>query len=298
MANSRGQHIDKTHLSLDTAEERGFIHRDYIAHCLRWSHVVKKLTEGQAYQTACILDVGCGKEVPLAKTLYSSRLIVQEYVGVDVNKMVRPAAFHTGKFPLTVVGQCDFAQQLEVINGALYRLKCDDGSFIRPTHVVSFEVLEHVEPEHMIRLLAAMHKVGRADTQYFISTPCFNGKAANNHVNEVTYEALGSTLEAMGFAVVQAYGTFASIRDYQDEIKNVGAEAAFNYLRSYYDVNYLATIFAPMFPHLSRNCLWHLEKAQPEYMFKFGALEDCKTPWTSSTRWKELAEAIKEHSQR
>ena len=35
--------IDKTHLSCDQAEERGFLHRDYIAHCLRWSHIVKHL---------------------------------------------------------------------------------------------------------------------------------------------------------------------------------------------------------------------------------------------------------------
>jgi hypothetical protein len=33
MANARGKSIDNTHLSIDQAEERGFIHRDYIAHC-------------------------------------------------------------------------------------------------------------------------------------------------------------------------------------------------------------------------------------------------------------------------
>jgi hypothetical protein len=41
MANARGKSIDNTHLSIDQAEERGFIHRDYIAHCLRWTHVAK-----------------------------------------------------------------------------------------------------------------------------------------------------------------------------------------------------------------------------------------------------------------
>ena len=43
MANARGKEIDNTHLSIDQAEERGFIHRDYIAHCLRWTHVAKYL---------------------------------------------------------------------------------------------------------------------------------------------------------------------------------------------------------------------------------------------------------------
>ena len=35
--------IDKTMLSIDNAESRGFLHRDYIAHCLRWTHVTKYL---------------------------------------------------------------------------------------------------------------------------------------------------------------------------------------------------------------------------------------------------------------
>jgi len=38
MANARGKEIDNTHLSIDQAEARGFLHRDYIAHCLRWSN--------------------------------------------------------------------------------------------------------------------------------------------------------------------------------------------------------------------------------------------------------------------
>ena len=41
MANEFGKAIDKTFLSIDQAETRGFLHRDYIAHCLRWTHVVK-----------------------------------------------------------------------------------------------------------------------------------------------------------------------------------------------------------------------------------------------------------------
>ena len=58
MANERGKSVDKTFLSIDNAEERGFLHRDYIAHCLRWTHVVKWLHQGGRYKTARILDVG------------------------------------------------------------------------------------------------------------------------------------------------------------------------------------------------------------------------------------------------
>ena len=75
MANERGKSIDKTYLSIDTAEDRGFIHRDYVSHCLRWTHVIKRLYERKTWQTARILDVGCGRELPMAKLLYSSKLI-------------------------------------------------------------------------------------------------------------------------------------------------------------------------------------------------------------------------------
>ena len=52
MANIRGKAMDNTHLSIDQAEKRGFIHRDYIAHCLRWSHVAKFMGEKSRYKTA------------------------------------------------------------------------------------------------------------------------------------------------------------------------------------------------------------------------------------------------------
>ena len=58
MANARGKEIDNTHLSIDQAEARGFIHRDYIAHCLRWTKIAKDLNLGGKYKEADIIDVG------------------------------------------------------------------------------------------------------------------------------------------------------------------------------------------------------------------------------------------------
>ena len=62
MSNARGKTVDTTFLSLDNAEERGFIHRDYIAHCMRWTHVIKQLPRGKLYERATIVDAGCGRE--------------------------------------------------------------------------------------------------------------------------------------------------------------------------------------------------------------------------------------------
>ena len=82
--------LDKTFLSLDLAEERRLVHRDYIAHCFRWSHVVKFLNQKHRYKDAVVLDVGCGKEMPLAKLLYVNKMTPTYYVGVDANKFEIP----------------------------------------------------------------------------------------------------------------------------------------------------------------------------------------------------------------
>ena len=101
-----------------------------------------------------------------------------------------------------------------------------------------------------------------------ISTPCWNGKAAVNHINEMTYEAFGATLEHYGFTIGAHYGTFAS----QNEIKRSFDEfeqRIFDDLKKYYDTNILSIIFAPLYPESSRNVVWYVyprrsETARPE----------------------------------
>jgi len=273
--NAAGKKIDTTYLSLDQAEERGFIHRDYIAHCLRWSHVVKRLYERHFYKRAIILDVGCGREIPLAKLLYSSRLSPLYYYGVDYGPIenesiaVLKSAFR-GEFwdhEDFAAGKVEF-QQL-------------------PNIVTCFEMLEHIEPEHVVRTLRQMLKVTSADCRFFISTPCWNRTdCAAHHVNEMTYEALAATFERLGFKIENVYGTFASIRDYQHLLGN--ATLLFNRLREYYDSNVLSCIFAPLFPAQSRNCLWELSKATTTCK-RFEDIEVYQQPWTSSIYWKDLA---------
>jgi len=277
VANKSGKHVDKTHLSIDTAEQRGFIHRDYIAHCLRWTYVVKYLQAKQRYKTARVLDIGCGREVPLAKTLYSSRLIVDKYVGIDVNVLSVPDTFHTGRFPI------------KLFSGDFVELDLDAIGF-RPTLATCFEVLEHVEPSHAIAICDHTHDLLADDGRFIMSTPNWDPRvgAAANHVNEMKHTALGSMLEFHGWYVEDVFGTFASIRDYKDILfsQYPGSEKIFRHLRDYYDVNFLAVIFAPLFPDLARNCLWVLRKRVPEdnYFFKWPDI-----PWTSSSQWEDLS---------
>jgi hypothetical protein len=275
MPNAHGKSIDKTYLSIDNAETRGFIHRDYIAHCLRWTHVCKYLAQGQRYKTAKIIDVGCGRELPLAKTLYSSRYIPERYVGVEYGPIEEEAIAvltKTDKFPgeyNTDTDICTFGH---------------DGEF---NIVTCFEVFEHVEPAHGVRLLKKLKSLldDSEDATVFLSTPCYDEHtgSADNHVNETTYEALGSIIETLGFNIKAVYGTFASIKDYKENIAQDGLTEVFTKLRGYYDTNYLATIFAPMYPAQSRNCLWVLGKNRPNSVpAKFKPLAEVTKPWSQS----------------
>jgi len=291
MANARGKTVDKTYLSIDTAEDRGFIHRDYLSHCLRWTHVLKRMCERKCYQTARILDIGCGRELPFAKTLYSSKLIPAAYFGCDVGPIEDAAVqaiARTQKFPHKLWEECNFLE-----------LTVDDvkGNSVEtlPNIVICFEVLEHVEPKMMFDMLEHMKKLTSPDARFFISTPCWNRiDCAANHVNEMLYESLGAGFERHGFVVENVYGTFASIRDYQGELgKGLVSTELFNRLREYYDTNFLSCVFAPLFPAQSRNCLWELSKLNDKtplnFQTKFKIIEETAQPWSSSAQWKDMS---------
>lgn len=285
MANARGKTVDTTYLSIEQAEDRGFIHRDYIAHCLRWTHVVKKMLERGTYKTARILDVGCGRELPFIKTLYTARLIPEFYVGVDVGP-IKDEAMET----LNAGKMADRSRIYERTN----ILELDEGDAPEGmfTHAVCFEVLEHVEPKMMLQMLDKIKSLLAPDGTFYMSTPCWNRTdCAANHVNEMTYEALGACLEDNGWAILNMHGTFASIRDYVHLMPENHREV-FEAMRSYYDVNYLSTIFAPLYPAQSRNVLWELtpvlDGGEAKYLRSFGPLSEQQKPWGSSEKWEEM----------
>jgi len=316
LANARGKAIDNTHLSIDQAEARGFIHRDYIAHCLRWTHVAKHLQK--SYATARILDIGCGVDLPLARLLYSSRLIAYDYVGVEYNKShkFKVEPFHSGKFPLSVYGSVDFANDDQVMirqpeygwdretmkDDLVMFYKGDSGiesEHRLPNTLVSFEMIEHIEPSHCRAVLKKMRMIMQHTKSVtgenpvaFISTPCWdpNVGAAGNHVNEMTFTALGALLEDLGFRIENVAGTFASQRDYKTQLTADGHLKTYEALAKHFDSNYLATIFAPLYPEHSRNALWTLRIPREGEVAarRFPYLDDVEGVWTSSEHWQEL----------
>lgn len=325
MSRNLARAIDKTYLSLDSAEERGLVHRDYIAHCFRWSHVTKFLNRGHSYKDAIVLDVGCGKEMPLAKTLYVNKMTPRLYVGVDANKFSVPEMLTGKKIPIRTWAEADFCAldpedvgyQLERVNapdpptprGLNENGIWEDGhneGYRLPNIFTCFEVLEHVTPEHCRRMLQHAKEVTSNDCHFFISTPCWNGDAAGNHINEMTFASLGALIEDLGFDITGVYGTFASISDYKDELSAVTTydldsgkltattdlRPIFDSLRNYYDTNALSVIFAPLFPAKSRNALWHLTKKKGDSAAQtrmFPAIEQAPTPWSQHPNWRELA---------
>jgi len=284
MANERGKEIDNTHLSIEQAEARGFIHRDYIAHCLRWTHVAKYLHLQGRYKTARVIDIGCGKDMPLARMLMTSRLAPEKYLGIEYNKMDVPDMFKNTKFKPDLISGIDFTKIVpgEVPGGLQYG------------YSTCFEVLEHVEPIKAIEILQHLPKFLSENSVSWFSTPCWDEKvgAAANHVNEMTYQAFGSLLEEMGYKILYHWGTFASIKDYKNELNHL--ETTFSKLREYYDSNYLATIFAPLFPHKARNVLWetrYVGKLTNEER-QFPHITKIEGRLGSSERWREITKCV------
>lgn len=277
MANARGKHVDKTFLSVDNAEERGFIHRDYIAHCFRWTHAAKKIQA--SWKTATILDVGCGKLMPLPKLIYSSKMRPLHYIGIDVDETPLPE----------MLEKCTFPCEKLVGDIADCELFSDLGFAKQPNFITCFEMMEHVELEHAQRCLAAIHNCMSKDGLFMVSTPVYNLKdVAGNHVNELTYAAFGAMLEDAGFAIEANYGTFASQSDLKKHVEeNPGVDQfeflpMFEALRCYYDSNVLSVIFAPLFPQASRNVLWDCRRADRDYVRTFPTLEETPRPWGSA----------------
>lgn len=284
MANVRGKHIDNTHLSIDQAEERGFIHRDYIAHCLRWTHVAKWMGNPKNRKDCVMLDIGCGKDMPMAKMLMTSRLASDGlvYVGLDYNKLEMPKAFENTKWKPTIIDKVAFPDV------QLPHEKYDV--------VTCFEVLEHVEPLHAYKMLEGIKNVLSEDGMAFLSTPVYDPKvgAADNHVNEMTYATMQLMLHKVGLEVDAHYGTFASIKDYKEMIEKDDLDAVFSRLRDYYDSNYLATIFAPLYPHRARNVLWRVKLPKTTEMFTPPKFSELVQPLSSSTEWQPLFDYIGE----
>lgn len=236
-------HCNKTHLSIDIAEEREIVHRDYLAHCMRWSHVLKNVDIGET-----VLDLGCA-DAPLGMMLYANKFKPTRYVGIDI----REGILETAKAKLS---KANFPIELLKLN---LITEFDRVPKYDYTVITSFEMVEHIEGQYVEPLLKNVAGLMSDKTTFFLSTPCYDGKnQAGNHIKEWYYEELKSVLVKY-FKIEASYGTFMN----QSALKQVWSPeemVVFDQLHDYYDSNVLAIIFAPLHAANARNAIWRLKK--------------------------------------
>jgi len=195
-----------------------------------------------------LLDVGCGMNTPMAMTFYVNKFRPSLYVGVDIRAKFK---YTQDDFPFPYKKQSYFDCTDSMNWVDLYNEYGEEWDM-----VTCFEVIEHMSKESGLALLENMANFC-GGTRIFLSTPCFNGSKAANHVYEWGYTELKEELEN-DFIIEEHYGTFASQRDIKSDLCDHGLIKCFEDLHRYYDSNVLSVIFAPLFPARSRNVIWRL----------------------------------------
>ena len=242
------QIYNKTQLTPQQEFERHIYHRDQFAHYLRWAHVLKNAKIGQT-----ILDFGCGTGEML-EVFYRNKYRPKKYVGLDIReKTIEDNKEKFGKLDFAEFKQADLCAELDL--GMTFDI------------VTCFEVIEHIGHANADAFLENIAYHCNENTVVYLSTPNYDPHvgAANNHllgpnkeVGEWDHFELQKELEKF-FTIEKKYGTFASIKDYKDELVGWKQEA-FEALREYYDTNLLSNLMAPMIDaSKARNCLWVLK---------------------------------------
>lgn len=262
----------------------GKVHRDLLAHEGRWEFVASQFEGDEPYEwefkhrlenecyiptmirnshmskyivgkamSGTLVDLGCGPEIYLARMLYSNRRKVSKYIAVDYRRPSpswRGAQEDKPNFPLVAMqGDVTLPNLYEHIHVEL------DGK--APDVICTFEVIEHMSKEKGQTFIANIARLADKHTTIFASTPCHeDGKMPAEHIYEWYHQDLKEEFEKH-FEIVANWGTFASQKDILPAL-SVAEVWMWQRLENYYDASYLATLFAPLHPELSRNSLWVL----------------------------------------
>lgn len=232
--------------------ENHIYHRDQFAHYLRWSHVLRRLKRDMH-----VLDLGCGTG-NLLEMIYRNRLAAKLYVGIDI----RDAAVAKAQ---ELAGQVPFEARIikqDLVNMAPPSAPKPHGWDL----ITCLEVIEHMSKKARcgLQLLRNIKSVMGPTTILLLSTPVFNGSAAENHtidgeICEYTYKELEDTIKESGLQIRNVWGTFASKSELMPAMEwKPSALDVYEALEDYYDPNILSVLLAPLFPKFSRNCIWEL----------------------------------------
>lgn len=245
------QIYNKTQLTPQQEFERHIYHRDQFAHYLRWSHILKIARIGQT-----ILDFGCGTGEML-EVFYRNKYRPKQYLGLDIRKQtIDENNEKFAKLDFAEFRQMDLCSEIDL--GQTFDI------------ITCFEVMEHIGHENADAFLDNIAFHCNENTRVYLSTPNYDPQvgAAGNHtlkrpdgtteIGEWDHFELQDKLSEY-FDIEAKYGTFASMKDYKEDL-NGWQKEMFNALRDYYDTNLIANIMAPLIPaEHARNCLWVLK---------------------------------------
>lgn len=245
------QIYNKTQLTPQQEFERHIYHRDQFAHYLRWSHILKIARIGQT-----ILDFGCGTGEML-EVFYRNKYRPKQYLGLDIRKQtIDENNEKFAKLDFAEFRQMDLCSEIDL--GQTFDI------------IACFEVIEHIGHENADAFLDNIAFHCDENTRVYLSTPNYDPQvgAAGNHtlkrpdgtteIGEWDHFELQDKLSEY-FDIEAKYGTFASMKDYKEDLNDWQKEM-FNALRDYYDTNLIANIMAPLVPaEHARNCLWVLK---------------------------------------
>jgi 2-polyprenyl-3-methyl-5-hydroxy-6-metoxy-1,4-benzoquinol methylase len=246
------QVYDKTQLHMLQGMNLMRIHRDYLAHAIRYEFLIQRIK--QSGPEAMVLDIGCG-DVPLMRAMRSSMLRPRFYLGVDVRpRMIEKVTTyyrdHKVHFPFDV-RYMDFTEADPKLLG------------LKWTQVVCLEVIEHMPRGRGEMLLQNIKSALSQGGTGYISTPCFDGsRKAQHHRYEWDRSELENALIQLGFKIENVWGTFGNVHDLK-RVLTPEEKAVWNGLSQanggYYGSIALSLIFSPLHPEAARNCVWEVQ---------------------------------------
>lgn len=227
--------FDQTQLKLSQFKFQP--HKDYLGHIFRWGFASKYVSRDTS-----VLDVGCGQEMPFARSLGGSNpnSVPSVYVGCDLNKIKSPVTrknFHC-------------KDEFNFIEGYRKLIK-EFGKF---DVIVNFEVFEHMQIEFGRKMLKGFRRCLAKNGKLIFSTPVYSDrfKMARNHINEMRKGEMEDELHKAGFKIIAQFGTFGNWNDLKD-VATKEEIALQKTLGQFYGNEILGCFLSPKYPEAARN---------------------------------------------